>query len=125
MGDPIIEVYEKFKHLDQLLSDPQFIANPMERVRAEMWLAIKTYAEGNKKSEQDTPQKEDCHNCGWSTEKPICDRPECVWKPREDTQKEQKGRCKASSDYRNSVGCNHDCIGPKSNCKMWEQKVNV
>jgi len=37
----------------------------------------------------------------------------------------QKGRCKASSDYRNSVGCNHDCIGPKSNCKFWENEPPI
>jgi len=47
MSDPIIEVYEKFKHLDvvPMLSDPNWwdFKKPQERMAHEMWLAIKQY----------------------------------------------------------------------------------
>jgi hypothetical protein len=38
------EVYEKYKHLDQLLSDPQFVdtdGNAMATVVRDLWMAIK------------------------------------------------------------------------------------
>jgi len=38
----IIEVYEKHKHLDRVLSDPQFCeGSAMAHVAHELWLAIK------------------------------------------------------------------------------------
>ena len=42
----IIEVYEKHKHLDRVLSDPQFCeGSAMAHVARELWLAIKEAAE--------------------------------------------------------------------------------
>lgn len=42
----IIEVYEKHKHLDEVLSDPQFCeGSAMAHVARELWLAVKEHAE--------------------------------------------------------------------------------
>ena len=42
----IIEVYEKHKHLDRVLSDPQFCEDSaMTSISRELWLAIKEAAE--------------------------------------------------------------------------------
>jgi hypothetical protein len=44
----ITEVYEKHKHLDRVLSDPQFCeGSAMAHVARELWLAIKEHAEQN------------------------------------------------------------------------------
>ena len=44
----IREIYEKFKHLDKVLSDPAWIdgANPIYQVAQDMWKAIKEEVEG-------------------------------------------------------------------------------
>ena len=44
----VIEVYEKYKHLDRVLSDPQFYeGSAMAHVAHELWLVIKEAAEQN------------------------------------------------------------------------------
>ena len=40
MGDPLDEVYEKFKHLDKWLSD-ELQGEFIHRIAHELWIAIK------------------------------------------------------------------------------------
>jgi hypothetical protein len=46
-GDPVKAVYEKFKHLDHLLSDPGWMApatSAMRYTTYELWEAVKAHA---------------------------------------------------------------------------------
>jgi hypothetical protein len=48
--DPILEVYDKFKHLDACLSDPGWMEDSSlpYKILGELWQAIKSYAEAHK-----------------------------------------------------------------------------
>jgi len=45
--DPIIEVYEKYKHLDYLLADKDWVGGGKHQatITRDLWAAIKDYAE--------------------------------------------------------------------------------
>jgi len=46
VSDPIVEVYEKYKHLDALFSDKEWLGwSPASRALYDMWRAIREYVE--------------------------------------------------------------------------------
>jgi len=44
VSDPIVEVHEKYKHLDALFSDKEWLGwSPASRALYDMWQAIREY----------------------------------------------------------------------------------
>lgn len=58
-NDPILDVYERFKHLDRPISEAGQGEDPFHKTCAALWVAVKKHRAQVKKEKT-------CKTCGWS-----------------------------------------------------------
>ena len=58
-NDPILDVYERFKHLDRQISEAGQGEDPFHKTCAALWVAVKKHRAQVKKEKT-------CKTCGWS-----------------------------------------------------------
>jgi hypothetical protein len=58
-NDPILDVYERFKHLDRPISEAGQDEDPFHKTCAALWVAVKKHRAQAKKEKT-------CKTCGWS-----------------------------------------------------------